>query len=148
MYNPTLELYGMSDNSFIPMSAIDSRIEAIGALLARLPIELDALRRLRNEAVHSLASNVTSNMRSSGDAQIEIHSMGPRQAVLFWINQEGSVATKDLIESLKRYVNSAALDVGRTLYSTLSTLKKNGMVRESGGLLELTERGKTEVNRK
>lgn len=132
----------VENSNYVPVAQIDKRIAEIREQLARLPIELEALERIRADAV-SLSGSATSEYRelSRGAAR-----PGAKCAVLRLLQKE-KLSTKEVISRLEGQVLSAASDVRKVLYSTVFNLKRDGLIETTGGLLGLSLAGIRELEK-
>lgn len=123
-----------ANEHYVPVGEIDRQIATIEEQLQRLPLELDVLRRIRSQAIE-LPLN-------SRHAERGLEKLGPKQAVLRYL-----AAHRDpkkillVITAVEPHVDSVSVDVKRTLYSTISNLKKNGLVSAAEGRVAITVAG-------
>ena len=123
------------NGQYVPIGEIDRRINEIEEHLARLPVELEILRRLRTEAidVEALAKPQV------GEA---MRRLGPSQAILRHLAKTRTpIRTAELIAAVEGVVDSSAADIRRSLYSTISNLKKHRCITVLDGFVEITEAG-------
>jgi hypothetical protein len=130
------------NNSYVPVANIDERIAEIEQQLANLPIELDALLRIKTNAVSLSTAPGLAGQEPRG----EVARLGPKQAVLDLLQKE-KLPANAIILRLRDRVASAANDVRRSISATIFTIKKAGLIEEAGGLLMLTALGAKELER-
>ena len=127
-----------ASEQYIPLSEIDRKIAALEEQLAKLPLELEILRRLRTHA-----------MPLPNDGHVEAPftgKLGPKQAVLrFLAAQDDPIKVSELVRRVEPTVESAASDVKRTLYSTVNNLKAAELVSVIDGYASITKEGLKEV---
>ncbi len=124
------------NGQFVPVGEIDRRIREIEEQLARLPVELEVLRRLRTEAID------VAGLAEPPPGESTMRRVGPSQAILRHLAKTRTpIRTAELIAAVEAVVDSSAADIRRSLYSTISNLKKHQSITVVDGFVEITEAG-------
>ena len=131
---------------YIPVADVDGRIAKIEALLARLPVELEALKKLRAGAVLIDAPESRTEFLDKGIMVANNGALGPKAAVVNYLRRNPRTTSLDVVRMLERHVKTTAKNRKRLLKSTIYNLVANGTLdQDSAGHLTVTAKAGKEV---